>query len=316
MENPKTKSSRGKPRVLVGTCNWSDHEDFYPKGLKSTERLRYYARFFSIVEVDSTFYRLQSARNFARWAEMTPDDFVFNVKAYRELTFHDRIDNVPKEPDASTFESFNESVEPLRQANKLGVIHFQFPPWFRNTQENRDFILSARDFFPKDRFGVEFRHRSWLEPESADATLDFLRQAEIIFTAVDEPQLGSGSVPPVVGATNPEIAIVRFHGRNSQTWYKKTEKTSDRFNYLYSQEELAEWVEPIRELSSSARIVHALMNNNHGNYAVRNAFDIAQLLGDMAALPETSVRLFGEGGAQLSLFDTNSAASDQKEGSA
>lgn len=262
-------------RILVGTCNWADHTDFYPPGLKPTDRLSYYARHFPIVEVDSTFYRIQPAKSFAGWAAKTPPHFVFNVKAYRELTWHDR----EKAPEAATFEAFTQTLQPLRDAGKLRCVHFQFPPWYALSRENQEYILTAREFFPDDTFGVEFRNRSWLTEENRGTTLDFLRANRITYTVVDEPQIGSGSVPTVVSVTNPDLAIVRFHGRNRATWYKKGETSGDRFNYLYSREELAEWVDPIREMAEQASEVHVLMNNNHANYAVRNGEDVMSLLG-------------------------------------
>lgn len=261
--------------ILVGTCNWSDHADFYPPGLKPGDRLSYYARHFPIVEVDSTFYRIQPATYFARWADRTPRDFVFNVKAYRELTWHDR----EKPPEASTFETFTQTLQPLRDAGKLRAVHFQFPPWFVCTPENRDYILTAREFFPGDQLAVEFRHRSWLTPEHQEATLDLLRENRLTYVVVDEPQIGSGSVPPVVAVTNPDLAIVRFHGRNRATWYKKGPTSGDRFDYLYSREELSEWLPSLRQMAEQTKETHLLMNNNRANYAVVNAKDLMALLG-------------------------------------
>lgn len=269
-------------RLLVGTCNWSDHEDFYPPGTKPTDRLVYYARHFRVVEIDSTFYAIQPARNFERWARVTPDDFVFNVKAYRELTGHDR----EKEPEAKTFEVFHQAIQPLRDAGKLRAVHFQFPPWFVESERNREYILTARALFPEDTFAVEFRHRSWFAPEHRAETLDFLRRNGLVHVMVDAPQVGSGTVPKVVAVTSPELSIIRFHGRNTATWYKKADTTGQRFDYLYTRAELAEWLPAAREAASQAREVHVLMNNNRANYAVRNARDFADLLGQQPPIAE------------------------------
>lgn len=266
--------------VLVGTSNWSDHQGFYPPGLKPAERIAYYARHFPVVSVDSTYYTLQPRRNFERWCERTPEGFVFDVKAYRELTQHDRDERGRVEtPRAETFEKFSYSLEPMRECGKLRAVQFQFPPWFRLSDASFEYIATVREFFPDDLLAVEFRHRSWLEDESAERTLEFLRAHELAFVMVDEPQLGSGTVPPVVGVTNPDLAIVRFHGRNAETWYKKTASSTERFKYLYSQEELAEWLPAIERVRTEAKEVHLMLNNNYGNYAVRNAVDLMDLLG-------------------------------------
>jgi len=108
--------------------------------------------------------------------------------------------------------------------------------------------------------------------------LEVLREERISLTVVDEPQLGSGSVPTVLEVTNPELVIVRFHGRNYKKWYVRAETSAERFDYLYSPEELEEWVPKIQQLAQEAREIHALFNNNARDYAVRNARQLRMLL--------------------------------------
>src|SRR5690606_5363520 len=123
-------------------------------------------------------------------------------------------------------------------------------------------------------------HVSWFRGENREATLEFLRELGAVHVACDAPQVGSGTVPRVVAVTDPRLAIVRFHGRNARTWYIRAETTAQRFDYLYSKEELAEWLPAIRDvLAREAAEVHLLMNNNRANYAVRNALDLMELLG-------------------------------------
>lgn len=97
---------------------------------------------------------------------------------------------------------------------------------------------------------------------------------------VDEPQIGTGSVPKVVAVTNPALAVIRFHGRNTETWYKKVERTGERFNYLYTPDELQEWLPDVRSLESKADEIHVMMNNNADFKAIRNARDFLNLLAD------------------------------------
>jgi len=261
-------------RIYVGTCNWSDHANFYPDGLPANQRITYYARRFPIVEIDSTYYRLMPARNFALWAERTPDDFVFDVKALRQLTFHDR--ETP--PDGIVHAQFSGSVQPLRDARKLGALHFQFPPWYVFNERNLAYLESLRGLYPEDALSVEFRHRSWYQAEAYGRLRERLQQGRIGLTVVDEPQLGSGSVPTVLDVTTPEVSIVRFHGRNTRTWYARTATTGERFDYLYSREELQEWVPRIGELASLVENVHVLFNNNARDYAVQNGRQLRMLL--------------------------------------
>lgn len=265
--------------IRYGTCAWADHEDFYPPKLPPAERLAYYARFFNLVEVDSTFYALQPQRNFAAWASRTPPEFVFNVKAYGAMTLHHRHPKPGEEDLLEVFKRFAFSIEPLRAAGRLKALHFQFPPWFTCKPESLEHLQMCREFFGSDLVAVEFRHNSWFLPANHARTLGFLRRINAVHVVCDEPQIGSGTVPPVVAVTNQKLSIVRFHGRNAATWYIKAEKTADRFDYLYSREELKEWVGPVRrELAPAAEEVHLLMNNNRSNYAVRNALDLADLL--------------------------------------
>ena len=264
--------------VLVGTCNWADHQDFYPPAVQSGERLRYYATFFPIVEVNTTFYGIPKPSVAKRWAEMTPPGFQFNVKAYRSLTMHEREDGKPRRPTDAEEDDFMAVLAPLRRAGKLRAVHYQFPPWFTATPANMDYISELADKHPQDQLIVEFRHRTWAEPARFDAATELLEEAGIAYCIVDQPQLGSASMPPHLAVTTDQLAVLRMHGRNRKTWYKKGETSADRFDYLYSEEELVEWVPRINGLADRAQEVHVLFNNNRSNYAVVNGLQMAGLL--------------------------------------
>lgn len=275
--------------IRYGTCAWADHEDFYPRGLPPADRLAYYARYFNLVEVDSTFYALQPRRNFESWAARTPTGFAFNVKAYGAMTRHHREPRPGEEDLTEVFKRFAFALEPLRSEGKLKVLHFQFPPWFTSKAESFEWVQFCREFFAGETVAVEFRHNSWFLGANRELTLSFLRGLDAVHVICDAPQIGSGTVPAVISVTTPKVSVVRFHGRNTATWYKKVDKTADRFDYLYSREELDAWIEPIRTvLQPAAEEVHLLMNNNRSNYAVRNALDIASLLG--LSVPERDER--------------------------
>ncbi|MBI2862822.1 MAG: DUF72 domain-containing protein [Chloroflexi bacterium] len=263
--------------VLVGTCSWSSEGlrgTFYPDGIASREMITFYAQHFQLVEVDSTFYHMPRLATFKLWADRTPTGFIFDVKAYRLLTGHDR----EEEPSADLFHQFSEALEPLAAAGKLGLILFQFPPWFRASDRSRDYIRECRDLLHGRPLAIEFRHGSWLAPGEEEATFDLLRQLELAYVCVDEPQFRGSTVPPVVAATA-DVAVVRFHGRNYKTWFKRNISVEERFNYLYTSEELAEWGPKIQSLAEQAKQVHVLMNNCYHDYALRNARDMTTLLG-------------------------------------
>ncbi len=294
-------------RILVGSCSWTDPTlissgRFYPRGVSSAEaRLRYYAEQFPIVEVDSTYYAPPSARNSELWAARTPEGFVFNVKAYGLLTGHPaRVERLPswlrealpaaalakknayrkdvgEEAVEKLWELHRHALAPLADAGKLGAVLFQFPPWFVSSDANAAYVRSLPLRLPGWTLAVEFRGGGWMDQQAAAGTLHLLEEAGLAYVSVDEPQGFRSSTPATVAATAP-LAIVRLHGRNAATWDATTKVASDRFKYLYSDDELHEWVPQVRELARQARAVHVLFNNNYEDWGMRNARRMAQLL--------------------------------------
>ncbi|MHB8393978.1 MAG: DUF72 domain-containing protein [Candidatus Dormibacteria bacterium] len=278
--------------LRIGTCNWSDHSDFYPRGLPLRDRLAYYARFFPIVEVDSSYYAIPTPERTRAWSEAVPDAFLFNVKAFRSMTYHERVGGEPREPTASEESAFLACLEPLREAGKLRAVHYQFPPWFTASPANQDRLARLRERHQRDLVVVEFRHRSWADPEGLPQLLGLLAEAQVSLCLVDEPQIGSGSFPTLPELTDPRLAVIRFHGRNRHTWYRPGPTSGDRFDYLYREDELREWSEPIRELVNSVDELHLLFNNNRANYAVVNGLQMAHILGlDYPPLPSAQPSL-------------------------
>ncbi|MDQ2960630.1 MAG: DUF72 domain-containing protein [Candidatus Dormibacteraeota bacterium] len=270
--------------ILVGTCNWADHKEFYPdeleRGRRQRDKLTYYARFFPLVEIDSSFYGIPRPEVVESWLGRTPDSFLFNIKAYRSLTRHERVDGRPRDPTDDEVRDFLNALQPLRESGRLRAVHYQFPPWFTNRPDAREVLLETRERHRDDIVAIEFRHRSWFDNDAWPHTEDLLRELDCVYVGVDAPQIGSGTVPPLLAITSPSLCIARFHGRNRKTWYRPDGPTSDfRFNYLYRPDELEEWVPAIREASDRGTPVHVLLNNNRSNYAVTNGFDFGALLG-------------------------------------
>ena len=268
--------------ILIGTCNWADHRQFYPQELEhgraQREKLSWYARYFPVVEIDTSFYGIPRVPVVQSWVEKTPPDFVFNIKAYRSLTGHERDAEKRIRPAGDDeIRDFLECLKPLRDSGKLRAVHYQFPPWFTDRPDHRERIVEARERHPDDLVAVEFRHRSWFE--DWPRTEELLRELGCVFVGVDAPQIGDATAPAHLAVTNDRLSIVRFHGRNRKTWYHPPGPTSvDRFDYLYRPEELRQWVPTIREAARRGSEVHVLLNNNRSNYAAVNAFDIAALL--------------------------------------
>jgi uncharacterized protein YecE (DUF72 family) len=272
--------------IRIGTCSWADEalsRHWYPKGLPAGERLGYYAQHFDTVEVDSTYYRLPAEEMVQRWAERTPDGFVMHVKAFGLMTRHPvklealppdlrddaptddkgRVERPPREFRAEVFRRFLEALEPLRSAGKLGGILFQFPPYVVFRDRSLEYLQWAREQVGADEMLVEFRHVSWLDDEHRDQTLRFLEQLGATNVIVDAPRIeGAKNLAPTVLALTTPTLYVRFHGRNAATWNKRGGGASERFDYLYTREELEGWVDPLRELAGQAEQAYAFFNNN------------------------------------------------------
>jgi uncharacterized protein YecE (DUF72 family) len=272
--------------IRIGTCSWADDalsKHWYPKGVAAGERLAYYAQHFDTVEVDSTYYRLPGDEMVRRWAERTPDDFVMHVKAFGLMTRHPvklealppdmrddaptddkgRVERPSREFRAEVFRRFLDALEPLRSAGKLGGILFQFPSYVVYKERSLDYLRWAREQLGDDEMLVEFRHVSWLDDDNRAATLRFLEELGATHVIVDAPRIeGAKNLTPTVLALTSPTAYVRFHGRNAETWNKRGGSAAERFDYLYSDDELQEWVGPLRELAEGAEQAYAFFNNN------------------------------------------------------
>jgi len=253
--------------IHVGTSgfkfdDWKGH--FYPEGLGERDWLSYYAERFNCLEINSTYYRLLHPATFFHMANKVADEFEFTVKTYRSLTHEAGSDN---EADFSTF---LESMKPLIEAGKFGCILAQFPTSFHNTPGTREYLTRFCDRFSGHPLVVEFRNREWIK----DEVFGFLRAHEVGWCAVDEPQFRS-LMPPLAEATS-QIGYVRFHGRNYKQWWAKDAKR--RYDYLYSTEELMEWVPRIQQLEGETQKVYVFMNNCFQGQAARNAVEIRELL--------------------------------------
>ncbi|MFI4981596.1 MAG: DUF72 domain-containing protein [Nevskiales bacterium] len=172
------------------------------------------------------------------------------------------------------FDMFHSALQPLRQAGKLGCILFQFPPWFTARPSNEAYIDFCRAHSGGDQLAIEFRHVSWFG-DRLQRTLDFLSERRLAFVCFDAPDAPSIPKPPV--AATADVAYVRFHGHNRQAWFQRTGTAAERFKYLYSDAELRGSARQLRQLRG-VNTAHVIFNNCYGDYGVRNAATMKQLL--------------------------------------
>jgi uncharacterized protein YecE (DUF72 family) len=294
--------------VRCGIAGWIDKslidsKLFYPLAVKtSEERLQFYASQFPMVEVDSTYYGMPKPENSQLWVARTPAGFVFDVKSFSLFTNHPTkpmalpkdirdelpdnvrekqtvyVDQMPDELLDASWDRFREALEPLRVAGKLGAVFFQFPPWFLPSSKSLAYIEQCQERMFGFQIAVEFRKPEWVDSRHRDGTLAFMRTRDIPYVAVDVPPGHETSMPLVHEVTSNSLAVVRFHGRNHQTWDLKGAPPNVRFRYEYSEAELSEWAPRIKEMERSAKQVHAVMNNNYSNYSVKNARQLEKLL--------------------------------------
>lgn len=294
----------------VGTCGWADATlvgcgRFYPADVakRPRERLEFYARAFSLVEVDSSYYAIPARRIVEGWVAATPPEMTFDVKAYGLFTGH-RVAtrSLPRDLQAALPRSradrgsvqigeldaglvaearrrFVHAIEPLALAGKLGVLLFQLPPWVGATRGARSALARLASDFAGFELAIEVRNGTWVAGAERERTLELVAAHGYDWVCVDEPQGFASSVPPVVAVTGP-TAIVRFHGRNRATWEGPSKSAAERMNWLYAPDELAEWVPRVHELEAKRppRGVHLLMNNCHEDKAVLGARELARQL--------------------------------------
>jgi len=297
--------------ILIGTSSWADKtviaSGWYPDLVDTPEaRLRYYAAHFPLVEVDSSYYALPTARNAQLWAQRTPQLFLFDIKAFRLFTGHQTAPAVlpldiqevlgppekknlyyrdlPEEISSELWRRFRSALEPLRMARKLGMVLFQFAPWFVYSKASFWHILHCAENLGDIPLAIEFRNKSWFAEKHAKEVLAFERENRFVHVIADEPQGFVNSIPSIWEVTERSLAVVRLHGWDAETWNKKGLSTAtDRTNYLYSDQELGMLCEPVRRLAAEADEVHVLFNNCYRDNAQRNAADFAHKMNKSAA---------------------------------
>ncbi|MEM8883629.1 MAG: DUF72 domain-containing protein [Planctomycetota bacterium] len=266
--------------IRVGTAGFTYRDwegrvypDPKPTGF---DPLAYLAGYFRCIEMNVTFYRVPTAENVAGWIDRVDDDFRFLFKLYRGLTHGTEDEALPAYLDA---------LEPAR--DRLGAILLQFPFFFRNTQPNRARLAQLADRLEGWPCALEVRDRSWLAPPA----LDFVRRLGLSLVDIDLPQ-AKESVPPGDWTTGP-IGYVRLHGRNARAWFDRQAGRDAKYDYLYSDAELDEWVERIGNIAGATDATYVVTNNHFGGQAVANAFELARKLDlQTPAPPEVLQRSF------------------------
>lgn len=295
----RKKSAHGS--IRVGTASWSDPgfvEDWYPADLPARKRLAWYAGHFDLVEVNSTFYAVPAEKVVARWCDETPDRFLFDVKLHK---FFSRHSTPPKllpaglrkrakldgqrvewtlELEEALLDIFLEGIQPLYDAGKMGALLLQMSPAFRPRTNDLDELDSLVGRLENHSLAIELRNRDWLVGEQRDDTVAYCKKQGVTLVHVDAPASEHFTVmpsdPKLDVVTNRDLAYVRAHGRNVEG-YVRGRTVADRFDHVYSDDELAEIAERTEKLSRLAGETHLIFNNNKSNYAPRAAARFREL---------------------------------------
>jgi len=302
-------------KILVGTASWSDPgfvERWYPKKMPAGERLGWYAQHFDMVEVNSTFYSVPDPRMVERWCAATPDDFTFDVKLHQLFSFHSTpakllppdlqklaetnakgiVKSTP-ELQRALLGTFLRSMSIFRDAGKLGVFLLQLSPAFSPRKHELDELIQLIETLSGYDLAIEFRNRNWAVGDRLESTIDFMRKRRAIFVNVDAPASDHFMVMPsdVDEVTNSKVAYLRLHGRNAKA-YIAGKTVAARFDYDYSESEIAEVAQRSRRLAKDARELHVIFNNNNLDYAPRAALRLRNALGQIVKTPAQTAELF------------------------
>ncbi|MEQ8768045.1 MAG: DUF72 domain-containing protein [Planctomycetota bacterium] len=258
--------------VFFGTAGWS-YADWkgivYPRGLADRDQLAFAARFLDCLEVNVSFYRIPAAKMVQGWLDKTAEKPVpFLVKLWQGFTHRG-----PGSFGEDEVSEFRAGIEPLLDAERCPGLLAQFPYSFRATHENARHVADLRRRFADTPLVVEVRHRSWWRED----VISFLKERGCSFCNIDQPQ-GRNSLAPTDAVTAP-LGYVRLHGRNSAAWFRRESGRDERYDYLYGDEELDEWIERIETMRGHAEAVFVIANNHFEGQAFANALELKVLAG-------------------------------------
>ena len=270
------------PKVRIGPAGWS-YADWngivYPSPKPPDfHEAEYLARYFDTIEINTSFYQPLRPAISKAWVGRVAHnpDFKFTAKLWQRFT-HERSANRQDE------KQFKEGLDPLATSGRLGALLLQFPWSFKNVRENREYLGGLVMQFMEYPLVVEVRHSSWNLPEFFAMLADF----SVGFCNIDQPLIGGRSLGPSQHATAP-VGYVRLHGRNYEHWFTAREHAAERYDYLYSLEELQPWAARIRGVAQSSETTYVIANNHFQGKAVANALELTSMLEERpVAVPET-----------------------------
>ncbi len=274
--------------IRVGTAGWK-YKDWdgivYPKPKpRSFDELAYLARYFNTIEINSSYYGAPRPSAAKKWAESVAENsaFQFTAKLFHSFT-HER------KPAPNDEKDFKDGMTPLVEAGRLGALLLQFPWSFRNSRESREYLIDLHRQFREYPLVLEVRHASWTEP----GILDLLAELDIGLCNIDQP-LFKRSIKPGAEATS-AIGYIRLHGRNYKTWFAESANVRERYDYLYSVDELAPWIDRVKDIARRTKNTYMVSNNHNIGKSTTNALQLTSILkGEPVPAPPTLLQHYPE----------------------
>ncbi|MEN2998797.1 MAG: DUF72 domain-containing protein [Brevinematia bacterium] len=258
-------------KIFIGTSGWS-YEDwvgtFYPPSLPKNKFLLYYSQYFNTVEINFSYYRIPNRYTLISILRNVPRQFLFTIKLYSSFTHQKDFDNPYSEVPQRDKDEFLNAIEVLKDSNSLDTVVAQFPQSFRFSPKNLEYVAKLGREFREYNFAVEFRNRDWYN----NVVYDILKRENFTFISVDEPEIKS--LPPRDLVITNRIGYIRLHSRDASKWY---EGEKLRYDYYYSDDELTEWINKIKENQNFDKL-YVFFNNCHNGQAVKNALRFKELL--------------------------------------
>ena len=268
--------------VRIGTSGWS-----YPRGeggwngifypAKPKNELELYSQVFSTVEVNSTFYRLLDPETARAWVTVTPKDFEFAIKVWQKFThpgMFKKATGAEPEVTQADYDDFKRGINPIAEECKLACLLIQFSEWFASTPQRQATLSTILRQFKDYPMAVELRHASW--GERARDTKALLAASGAGWAYIDMPEL-PGTIKQELEPQR--LLYLRFHGRNREKW-RAHETAEERYDYLYSEEELKPFAEKVREIAATGESKVLIFFNNHvRGQAPANALIMAHHIG-------------------------------------
>ena len=279
--------------IKVGPAGWSykDWEGvvYPPKPGAKFDPLAYLAKFFDTIEINSSFYRPPTAQTARSWAKRVAENpnFTFTAKLHQVFTHKRGQASVEDEKE------FREGIDPLANEGKLGALLIQFPWSFKNERREREYLFTLLDRFKDYPLVIEVRHSSWNQL----AIYESLEEMGVGICNIDQPLFAKSIKPSAL--TTSSIGYVRLHGRNYQNWFREKAPRDDRYNYLYSSDELEPWTARIKEVAAQTKETYVITNNHFRGKAVVNAMELKATLEERRVeAPESLLTAY----PQLKLF--------------